>query len=152
MVSVMLALHAAARAEPPAVEDAHGATVLPVPRHVPATTHELTRVGLLSGLPGEHLSRLAARLEREEVAPGQTVIREGEPGDRFYVVLSGLFNVSQEVLGERRLLRPGDAFGEVALAMGIPRTASVRAVTPAVVASCDQATFDELLRPLFADE
>jgi len=48
-------------------------------RHVPATVHELTRVGLLSCLPGEHLSRLAARLEREEVAPGQTVVREGEP-------------------------------------------------------------------------
>ena len=151
-VTEMLALDAAARAEPPTVEDAHGATVLPVPRHVPATVHELTRVGLLSGLPGEHLSRLAARLEREDVAPGETVVREGEPGDRFYIVLSGMLNVSQEGLGERRILRPGDAFGEVALAMGIPRTASVRAVTPAVVASCDQAAFDELLRPLFADE
>ena len=54
-----------------------------------------------------------------------------------------MLNVSQEELGERRILRPGDAFGEVALAMGIPRTASVRAVTPAVVASCDQ---DDLRR------
>ncbi|NUT55086.1 MAG: cyclic nucleotide-binding domain-containing protein [Thermoleophilia bacterium] len=123
-----------------------------MPRHVPATVHELTRVGLLSGLPGDDLATLAGRLEREEIAAGETVVREGEPGDRFYVVLSGLLNVTQEGLGERRMLRPGDAFGEVALAMGIPRTASVRAVTPAVVASCDQATFDELLRPLFADE
>jgi ATP-binding cassette subfamily B protein len=122
------------------------------PRHVPATAHELTRVGLLSGLPGEHLSKLAARLEREEVAPGATVVRQGDEGDRFYIVLSGMLNVTQQELGERRLLRPGDTFGEVALAMGIPRTASVRAVTPAVVASCDQETFDELLRPLFADE
>lgn len=122
------------------------------PRHVPATVHELTRVGLLSGLPGEHLSRLAARLEREEIAPGAAVVREGEPGDRFYILLSGMMTVSQEELGERRMLRPGDSFGEVALAMGIPRTASVRAVTPAVVASCDRETFDELLRPLFADE
>ena len=122
------------------------------PRHVPATVHELTRVGLLSGLPGDQLARLAERLERQDVAPGETIVREGERGDRFYVVLSGLLNVTQEELGERRLLRPGDAFGEVALAMGIPRTASVRALTPAVVASCDQATFDELLRPLFADE
>ena len=122
------------------------------PRHVPATAHELTRVGLLAGLPGEHLSKLAARLEREEVAPGATVVREGDLGERFYIVLSGMLNVSQEGLGERRLLRPGDTFGEVALAMAIPRTASVRAVTPAVVASCDQETFDELLRPLFADE
>ena len=60
--------------------------------------------------------------------------------------------VSQDVRGARSVLRPGDTFGEVALAMGIPRTASVRAVTPAVVASCDKETFDELLRPLFADE
>jgi CRP-like cAMP-binding protein len=50
------------------------------------------------------------------------------------------------------VLRPGDYFGEVALAMDIPRTASVRAVTPALVASCDKATFDELLRPLFAED
>ena len=118
---------------------------------MPATVHELTRVGLLSGLPGEHLSKLASRLEREDVAPGATVVREGEPGERFYIVLSGMLNVSQEDLGERRLLRPGDVFGEVALAMGIPRTASVRAVTPAVVASCDQETFDQLLRPLFSE-
>ena len=122
------------------------------PRHVPATAHELTRVELLAGLPGEQLVTLAGRMEREDVAPGETVVREGEPGDRFYVVLSGLFNVHQEGRGERRVLRPGDTFGEVALAMGIPRTASVRAVTPAVVASCDSATFDDLLRPLFADD
>ena len=123
-----------------------------MPRHTPATVHELSRIGLLSGLPGEHLSKLAARLDREEVAPGATVVREGDGGERFYIVLSGMLNVSQAGLGERRMLRPGDTFGEVALAMGIPRTASVRAVTPAVVASCDQETFDELLRPLFADE
>jgi CRP-like cAMP-binding protein len=122
------------------------------PRHVPATVHELTRVGLLAGLPGEQLQKLAGRLAREEVAAGSTVVREGEPGERFYVVLSGMLSVTQQGLGERRILRPGDAFGEVALAMRIPRTASVRAIVPSVVASCDQATFDELLRPLFADE
>ena len=152
VVASMLALDAAARAEPPAVEEAHGATVLPVPRHVPATVHELTRVGLLSGLPGEHLSKLAARLEREEVAPGETVVREGEPGDRFYVVLSGMLNVSQEGLGRAPDPAAGRRVRRGRARDGDPRTASVRAVTPAVVASCDQAAFDELLRPLFADE
>lgn len=121
-------------------------------RHVPATVHELSRVGLLSGLPGERLAQLAGRLAREDVAAGETVVTQGEPSARFYIVLSGLFSVSQEERGERRMLRPGDTFGEVTLAMRIPRTASVRAVMPAVVASCDRATFDELLRPLFADE
>ncbi len=77
-----------------------------MPRFVPATLTELSRVELFSRLPGEKLNEIA---------------------------------------------QPGDYFGEVALAMNVPRTASVRALTPAVVASCDQATFDELLRPLFAD-
>ena len=122
------------------------------PRESPATTNELARIALLKGLPGETLGRLARVMVREDVAAGASVVREGEPGERFYVVLSGLFAVSQADLGPRRVLRPGDYFGEVALAMSIPRTASVRALTPAVVASCGQETFDELLRPLFADE
>ncbi|MFL5756347.1 MAG: cyclic nucleotide-binding domain-containing protein, partial [Chloroflexota bacterium] len=69
----------------------------------------------------------------------------------FYVVLTGMFTVSQASLGPRRVLRPGDYFGEVALAMDIPRTACVRALTTATVASCDRETFDEFIRPLFAD-
>ncbi len=119
-------------------------------RHVPATVHELSRIGLLSELPGEQLNRLAGRMAREEVAAGAPVVEQGQPGERFYVVLSGMFNVSQEGFGDRRVLRPGEYFGEVALAMDIPRTATVRAITPGVVASCDIATFDEFLRPLFA--
>ena len=122
------------------------------PRFVPATVAELARIGLLAELPGETLTKLAARMDREQIAPGAAVIREGEPGERFYVVLGGMLAVSQESMGARRLLQPGDFFGEVALAMEIPRTASVRALTPAVVASCDRETFDEFLRPLFAEE
>jgi ATP-binding cassette subfamily B protein len=122
------------------------------PRLVPATVSELTRVALFAGLPGEAVRRIAARMEREEVPPGKQVVQEGDRGERFYVVLSGLFTVSQEDLGPRRVLQPGGYFGEVALAMHVPRTASVRALTPAVVASCDSKTFDELLRPLFAED
>ncbi len=122
------------------------------PRSAGATQHELSRVGLLATLPGETLARLARRMEREEVAPGTVLAREGEDDDRFYVVLAGVLAVSQRDLGARSLLRPGDYFGEVAPAMSVPRTATVSALTPAVVASCDRATFDELVRPLFADD
>jgi CRP-like cAMP-binding protein len=117
-----------------------------------ATSHELARIELLAGLPGETLARLAKRMERHEVAPGTVLVREGEPGDRFYVVFAGMLSVTQKSLGSRGVLRPGDYFGEVALAMHIPRTATVAAITPAVVASCDRETFDELVRPLFADD
>jgi CRP-like cAMP-binding protein len=119
-------------------------------RHVPASVTELSRIGLLAELPGEVLLKLAQRMRRDEIAPGRPLVTEGEDGDRFYVVLSGLLTVSQAARGERRMLKPGDYFGEVALAMKLPRTASVSPMTPVTVASCDQATFDEFIRPLFA--
>ena len=109
------------------------------PRFDPATALELTRATLLAGLPGETLRRLAGEMRRED-------------GERFYIVLSGMLTVTQEAQGPRRVLRPGDYFGEVAVVMGIPRTATVRALTPATVASCDRETFDRYLRTLFADE
>jgi ATP-binding cassette subfamily B protein len=121
------------------------------PRFVPAGIAELQRVGLLAELPGEQLLRLAREMRREEIPAGGAVIEEGDDGDRFYVVLSGMFTVSQASLGPRSVLRPGDYFGEVALAMDIPRTASVRALTQATVASCDRKTFEEFIKPLFAD-
>ncbi len=118
-------------------------------RHQSATAHELARVELLAGLPGEVLTKLGERMERRDLAPGERVVAEGEEGDRFYVVLSGLLRAAQDERGERAILRPGAYFGEVALLMDVGRTATVDAVTPATVASCDRATFDEFLRPLF---
>ena len=142
---------AADGAEAPTVESAHAGDPMS-PRAVGATQHELSRIGLLATLPGETLARLAQRMTREDIPAGAGVFDEGEDGDRFYVVLSGMLTVSQQSIGAQAVLRPGDYFGEVALAMHMPRTASVRALTPATVASCDQATFDEFIRPLFADD
>ncbi len=123
-----------------------------MPRATGATLHELSRIGLLATLSGETLAKLAENMRREQIPAGAAVINEGEDGDRFYVVLSGMLAVSQASRGAQSVLRPGDYFGEVALAMNMPRTASVRALTPATVASCNRATFDEFVRPLFADD
>jgi ATP-binding cassette subfamily B protein len=122
------------------------------PRAAGATQHELSRIGLLATLPGETLGRLAQNMTREEIPAGASVVSEGESGERFYVVLSGMLSVSQRSRGEQGVLRPGDYFGEVALAMHMPRTASVRALTPVTVASCDRQTFAEYIRPLFVDD
>ena len=118
----------------------------------PVAAHEFSRIALLAELPGERLAKLAERMRRERVDAGKPVVMEGDGGERFYVLLSGMLAVTQTDLGPRRVLRPGDYFGEVALTFDVPRTASIYALTPAVVASCDRETFDEFVRPLFADD
>ena len=124
-----------------------------MPRFATATVTELARVGLFQELSGEVLTKLAQNMRRQDVGPGDPIVLEGEDGDDFYVILRGLAAVSHPGgLSPRRMLRPGDYFGEVALAMDIPRTASVRAITPAVVASCDRETFDEFIWPLFKED
>jgi CRP-like cAMP-binding protein len=121
-------------------------------RHQWATVHELAQVGLLAELPGQELGKLAERMERRELGAGEAIVREGDSGERFYVVLKGLLAVRQESRGERRVLRPGNYFGEIALVLDVPRTATVSALTPATVASCDRQTFDELVRPHLAGQ
>ena len=114
---------------------------------------ELSQIGLLQELPGERLTKLAQNMQRAEIPAGNPIVLQDEEGEQFYVVLRGLLAVSNKGgLGPRRVLRPGDYFGEVALAMDVPRTASVIALTPTTVASCDRKTFDEFIRPLFADD
>src|SRR3989304_3377272 len=76
-----------------------------------------------------------------EQQPAALVLHERARGGGRVGVLDGA-----AARAGRGRLRPGDPFGEVALAMGVARTASVTAMTPAVVASCDRETFDEFLR------
>jgi hypothetical protein len=89
-----------------------------------ATAHELARIAELAGLPGETLARLGEKMERRELGPGETVDGTG----RFGVVLAGMVRGSA-------LLRPGDVFEE-----------RVSAVMPAVVATCDRAVYESLVR------
>jgi CRP-like cAMP-binding protein len=98
------------------------------------------------------LAQLGKNMERQEVPPGTAIFREGDEGDRFYLVFAGMLSVSNRSMGKREVLRPGDYFGEVSLTMNMPRTATVTSITPAVIASCDRATFDQFVRPLFADD
>ena len=87
----------------------------------------LKSVSLFKPFPPETIELFASKLERHEIEPGAVVIREGEPGERFYVISDGQFTV--DVGGdERAKLGPGDFFGEIALLRDVPRTATVSAL------------------------
>ncbi|HYX87982.1 MAG TPA: MFS transporter [Gaiellaceae bacterium] len=71
--------------------------------------------------------RVAASLVPVPVAAGETVIRAGDPGDRFYIVGDGELEI--DASGRRSAARRADYFGEIALLRDVPRTASVKATT-----------------------
>jgi MFS family permease len=86
----------------------------------------LQAVDMLNPLPLPAIEQLARGLEPVEVAAGQIVVREGDIGDRFYVIESG----GAEVIGDGQVvatLGEGEGFGEIALLRRTRRTATVRA-------------------------
>jgi len=76
------------------------------------------------------VEQLARALETVAAAPGEAVVRQGEHGDRIYLVVSGEMAVDVDGRAGVRLSR-GDVFGEIALLRDVPRTATVRAETAA---------------------
>lgn len=76
-------------------------------------------------LSPQEIRDLLSCLEPREFAAGEAIIREGEPGDAFFIVRSGGLKVVKESEGGRVLghLKPGDVFGELALLTAHPRAA-----------------------------
>lgn len=100
----------------------------------------LRRVPMFALLPLTGLERLAGALAPRTLAAGDVLMREGEPGDRYYIVASGALDASQ---GGRHLRRcgPGEGVGEIALLRRIPRTATVVAAEPTEVFALESADF-----------
>ena len=87
---------------------------------------------LFTGLADADLERLAATCQRQSLAPGELLIREGDPGDAMFVVVSGELEVTKRAgATEQPLARvgPGAIQGEIAALQGTERAASVRALT-----------------------
>ena len=98
---------------------------------VPAAEFEaLRRIPFLAPLPVPTLEWLARSAQRLEVGAGSVVIRQGEPGDRFYAIERGTLSV--EIDGKPvGQLAAGDYFGEIALLRDTPRTATVSVMNDA---------------------
>jgi CRP-like cAMP-binding protein len=88
---------------------------------------------------------------REHFEAGEVIVREGDPGDRLYVVMRGeVAAVRQGPRGETplRTLGPGEAFGEIALIRAMPRTATVRSRTAVDLLTVDRDAFQALFATL----
>jgi CRP-like cAMP-binding protein len=106
---------------------------------------------MLQRVPPGNIGQLFAAFRPVEFAAGETIIRQGDPGDCYYVVSQGRCEVIQhDAIGfnEREVARlgVGRGFGEEALVSGNPRNATVRAVTPVLLMRLAKADFERLLK------
>jgi CRP-like cAMP-binding protein len=113
----------------------------------PADRKALERTPLFQTLPRRHRKRVAELATVKHYRNDETIMREGEPGDSFTVMLSGDVLVAPKA-GDERLIVSDEYFGELALIDGAPRAATVTAAGPVTAACIDRNDF----RALLADE
>src|SRR6266446_3072884 len=105
----------------------------------------LRRSSLFQFLPDQHFEKLRPLLQEESYEFGDLLVRQGEPADSFYVLISGRARVVKVDQNGNEIvlatIKPGDSFGEAALAEGGTRTATVRCSTAVEVLRLDRADF-----------
>ena len=84
----------------------------------------LRPIDLFKALTPQQLTDVAEHMQKRHFAAGETIIREGEPGEEFFLISDGEVEVIRADHEVARL-GPGDFFGEVALISGEPRNATV---------------------------
>ena len=105
-----------------------------------AALEVLATLPFFAPLEPEALESVAAKAEPVSAGAGEVIFRQGDPGELFYVIVSG----EVEVLIDDRRARvegPGDYFGEIALLREVPRTATVVALTDTELLSVDGDDF-----------
>jgi CRP-like cAMP-binding protein len=105
----------------------------------------LAEVPLFQGLSRRHLRRVAALARTRRYAARAQIVRAGDPGNAFYVVLDGTARVVPPN-GRAIILRRGDFFGEMSLLDGAPRSADITADEETFVLWIGSANFAKLLR------
>jgi MFS family permease len=105
---------------------------------------------IFAGLPAARLEGAARQLIEVPMTPGDVIVRQGDPADRFYIVADGDVRVTQRPddggeEGHLRDLHAGDVFGEIGLLQRSPRTATVTAVSPGLLLALDAEAFHDLV-------
>lgn len=110
-----------------------------------ATLARVTKLPIFFGVPAARLEATLGRLRMVPVSPGQMIVRQGDPADRFYIIQSGTFLVTQQQpAGAPLVLRhlgPDEVFGEIGLLREAPRSATVTAETDGTLLELAGADF-----------
>lgn len=110
----------------------------------------LARVELFAGLPPGRLENAMRAARTRPMTNAEVVIRQGDEADLFYLISEGEVEVTQVAEGatEAQLLRrmgPGEFFGQIGLLSGIPRTATVTAISDGELVTLNGQAFLELV-------
>ena len=110
----------------------------------------LLQTKALHRIPPSHLQALFMRLQRLNLSAGEVLVRQGELGDYFYIIVEGRCAVTRETPLNREGIRlaelgPGDSFGEEALVADTERNATVRMLSDGAVMRLGKQDFQELL-------
>ena len=115
---------------------------------VPGREYALLRAhAIFAPLPLATTERLARNLTEVEAEEGEVVIRQGDVGDRVFLIAEGELDAFVDE-GYRRTMEAGDCCGEIALLRDVPRTATVRARTDSVLLALDRDSFIEAVTGL----
>jgi len=113
--------------------------------HVPIVEISLLRsMRMFSALPPPELEGLARSLEPVSAEPHETIVTQGEPGDRYFAICDGTVEVLEDGVRVRTMSR-GEGFGEIALLYEVPRTATVRALTDVQLFALQKEPFLEVV-------
>jgi CRP/FNR family cyclic AMP-dependent transcriptional regulator len=111
---------------------------------MPIAADLLRSVPLFTGMTDSAIESVGGLAHEVHFASGQELVRQGDEGDSFLVIVEGRATVSQN--GETlRGLGPGDYLGEIALIDGGPRTATVTAIEAVRALVVDRSEFKRLI-------
>ena len=113
------------------------------------TAERLKMIPILEGLDDELLKDISRLFVTERYPPGRVVVHEGDPGDKFYIIVRGRVEVTKSEAGSYgqvvNVLEDGDHFGEIALLKSIPRIATVATIISTVFLTLQRDLFLSLM-------
>ncbi|GGG01778.1 multidrug ABC transporter ATP-binding protein [Paenibacillus albidus] len=117
--------------------------------HASVDISRLSQLPFFEGIERPLLEEISGLFSTEVCSEGESLVREGETGNKFYIIVRGKFEVLKHCPGQEAVrvavLQDGDHFGEMGLLRNIPRTATVRALSNSTLLSLEREAFERML-------